>query len=484
MVLWIGAILTLIKSVFTEYGYDSSYHIALSWRHINGDRMFMEMWEPHQTSAFLMDLLLIMYRHLVPSMTGIALFLQIIGAVIYSTVVIFLYRAFCLCFDRKTSSLIALILMVARPKGVTMIEFSNAIMMFSFLIVTSLIYLVIRERMVFCLMATLFTCLLVVVYPSTVIVFIFVLIFLFGMNRKYAWVYLSICALAGLCYLGYFTFKIGLNDFLYGVLHIVSGDSTHGAGDTFRLFQTDFDIAYFSNVLFPMLLIVGFALRRKMDPDELIIWKICSAISISTFLAVMLLTNQSIYTVFGYMTVGAAVSFVPISKVCRKHGGVILSLICIIFILIRGFYVMNGYSALNGRSILKAENIIREGPAIGIVAPLSTVNEMRDSIKDFDVAVMDEDSVLAVSEWMIDSIVYLYTDASIANYSTIDTTTYSDQLDEYWSMYPDKTPTVIAFKSYLGEKVPEEWSYIGNLIDEGYELSYVGKQWIFYRMKK
>ena len=68
-------ILTVIKSVFTEYGYDASYHIALSWRHINGDRLFKEMWEPHQTSAFILDFLMLLYRLFVPSMEGVALFL-------------------------------------------------------------------------------------------------------------------------------------------------------------------------------------------------------------------------------------------------------------------------------------------------------------------------------------------------------------------------------------------------------------------------
>ncbi|MBP5276228.1 MAG: hypothetical protein J6Z07_05455, partial [Lachnospiraceae bacterium] len=78
IVLWLFSIGTIIKSIFTEYGYDSSYHLAMSWRHINGDRMFLEMWEPHQTSAFVLDMLMSIYRMIVPSMNGVALYLQIV----------------------------------------------------------------------------------------------------------------------------------------------------------------------------------------------------------------------------------------------------------------------------------------------------------------------------------------------------------------------------------------------------------------------
>ena len=62
--LWVCASLINIKSIFTDFGIDSSYAIATSYRHISGDRLFIEMWEPHQTSSFLMDFLMILYKFL------------------------------------------------------------------------------------------------------------------------------------------------------------------------------------------------------------------------------------------------------------------------------------------------------------------------------------------------------------------------------------------------------------------------------------
>lgn len=105
IVLWISSILTVIKSIFTEYGYDSSYHIAMSWRHINGDRLFGEMWEPHQTSAFALDLLMLIYRFFIPSMTGVALFLQITGAVIYLLIVLLFYKYISRFVDKRVTTI-------------------------------------------------------------------------------------------------------------------------------------------------------------------------------------------------------------------------------------------------------------------------------------------------------------------------------------------------------------------------------------------
>lgn len=80
--LWLGAVLVSIKSIFTDFGVDNGYAVATSYRHISGDRMFLEMWEPHQTSAFLVDILMLVYRVFVPSFTGVAIYLQITGVLL------------------------------------------------------------------------------------------------------------------------------------------------------------------------------------------------------------------------------------------------------------------------------------------------------------------------------------------------------------------------------------------------------------------
>ena len=42
-----------ISFVFTNVSYDAEYQLAMAYRMIKGDEMITQMWEPHQTSAFL-----------------------------------------------------------------------------------------------------------------------------------------------------------------------------------------------------------------------------------------------------------------------------------------------------------------------------------------------------------------------------------------------------------------------------------------------
>ena len=53
VLLWLGAILASAKSILTDTGFDNAYTVAMSFRHLRGDGMFEQMWEPHQTSIFL-----------------------------------------------------------------------------------------------------------------------------------------------------------------------------------------------------------------------------------------------------------------------------------------------------------------------------------------------------------------------------------------------------------------------------------------------
>ena len=44
--------LATVKTCFFNMNIDEEYAITLSYRILSKDRMFLEMWEPHQTSGF------------------------------------------------------------------------------------------------------------------------------------------------------------------------------------------------------------------------------------------------------------------------------------------------------------------------------------------------------------------------------------------------------------------------------------------------
>ena len=484
LILWVAAILTLIKSAFVEYGYDASYHIALSWRHINGDRLFGEMWEPHQTSSFVLDFLMKVYHVIIPSMTGVALYLQVVGAVAFFCVVYFFYRSLLKFVDKNIATIASVILLVARPKGMTLLEFSNLLVVFSVCLLLCILFVYENASCLSAVLTAGFTCLMLLAYPSTVLFFVPVFVFLIRRNQKCGWTYLFSCITFGAIYVCVHVFQNGFSVFIQNIFNIFGGDATHGVKSLSSFFRFEWDVPYLVNTIFPMMIIAGFFGRKRLNEKEKQVWLWGVLISSFSFVAVALLTNLGIFTIFGYLVLGAAVSVIPLSKMLSEKKEYILVGVCFAIVIVRGLWVINGYSSINGRFITNIENIIREGPAEGIVAPLSIVNETRESLSDWKKNVSEEDSVLAVGDWLVDSIVYLYSEAEVANYSTIDTTTYSDKLEEYWNIYPKKEPSVIAYKSYRGENMPTEDTYIGRLILEKYEPVAIGEQWIFYREKQ
>ena len=59
------------KFIFTELNIDTEYAIAMSWRMLEGDFMLENMWEPHQTSAFLLAFIIKIYTAVTGTKEGI-----------------------------------------------------------------------------------------------------------------------------------------------------------------------------------------------------------------------------------------------------------------------------------------------------------------------------------------------------------------------------------------------------------------------------
>ena len=103
-IIWLvclGVILVCIKRIFTDFDIDCEYAIALSYRMARGDKMIVQMWEPHQTSAFLNAIFIKIYLFLTGTVTGIALYLNIMGTLAKAGVAIVFYRTFRKICDHK-----------------------------------------------------------------------------------------------------------------------------------------------------------------------------------------------------------------------------------------------------------------------------------------------------------------------------------------------------------------------------------------------
>ena len=120
-VLWIGTVLVNIKSIFSDYDVDLSYAVATSYRHLSGDTLFRTMWEPHQTSAFLIDLLMIIFHKLTGGYDGVVIYLNICGVIFYALTTIYLVKTLKEYTDNVTANLIGCIFLAFRTRQIRQI---------------------------------------------------------------------------------------------------------------------------------------------------------------------------------------------------------------------------------------------------------------------------------------------------------------------------------------------------------------------------
>ncbi len=91
-ILIFGSALAALKLIFFDYTMDEEYQLMMGYRILRGDHLFREMWEPHQTSAFLCTGLMWLYRTLTGTYTGILLFLRLCTTLIQIALSLYLYR--------------------------------------------------------------------------------------------------------------------------------------------------------------------------------------------------------------------------------------------------------------------------------------------------------------------------------------------------------------------------------------------------------
>lgn len=261
-ILWILTILACVKSVFTDFGPDSAYQVAMSYRHLRGDAMLLQMWEPHQTSIFVNDLLMGLYHLVVPSYAGVVLYLQVCGTLAYGLLGWYVFRTVTRCgsasqasgagaadlgsgidadkmigtglADRFTGQALWMFLLVFRAKQTPFPEFANLEIGFSILTFCFLLRFFRRQdKLHYLILAGVSVALQVLSYPSCVLSAVAVVILLFAFS-KHKWknclVFVGTEAVLGLSYLAYFLAKLGFSTFALVIRNVFLSD-THS---TFR----------------------------------------------------------------------------------------------------------------------------------------------------------------------------------------------------------------------------------------------------------
>ena len=241
IILALASALVSFKSIFIDFGFDDAYSVAMSYRHLSGDRMFLEMWEPHQSSIFIIDFLMLIYRIFVPSLEGVSLYLNVCGTLLFVGLAFFFYREVKTICDKYVAFASALFLIIYRIKATVLPEFANLSVFFSILTLLLLVkFLKNNEKILWLILASLSLCLWVLAYPACVVGYagVLLILVLFSKNRlKNSLIMTGVCAVTGAVYICFFAFRIGIKKYYHIIKYIVNGDThiTEYTSDTGKL---------------------------------------------------------------------------------------------------------------------------------------------------------------------------------------------------------------------------------------------------------
>ncbi len=238
-ILFLGSALAAVKLIFFDYTMDEEYQLMMGYRILRGDHLFREMWEPHQTSAFLCAGLMWIYRTLTGTYTGILLFLRLCTTLIQMILGCYVYRILSKLLHKNYALLCALIYFNSVPKIIQIPEFSN--MQLWFFTLTVLLFMQYylqaeperKKKGFLVFIAGICMALEVLSYPSCIILFPFFLICIYRYSkpRQTKWrdigLFCGACAVCAGIWLFLVLRHVKADELLRNMKYLLDFDLTH-----------------------------------------------------------------------------------------------------------------------------------------------------------------------------------------------------------------------------------------------------------------
>lgn len=171
--------------IFTGFDIDEAYALAIPYRVLQGDRLFADMWEVHQTSFLLPFLFMKLFYLLTGEMTGIVLYMRIMTTLLHLCMSILVYGFVKKFFGMKGgyALFIGLAYYNFLPKWMINMDFSMEQLWFFTLFVICLFCASKSRRRAWLILSGLMLALDVLAYPGMVILYP-VTVFLLLFKRK------------------------------------------------------------------------------------------------------------------------------------------------------------------------------------------------------------------------------------------------------------------------------------------------------------
>lgn len=214
-----GFVAAFIKMI-TGFDMDEAYALAMPYRLLQGDHLFKDMWEVHQTSSFLPALFLWIFVKATGSTTGIVAFMRIVTTMIHFALAIFVYAVVRQALTGETllhevkaqsasdaasyANWIAFVVAFAYgmflPKWLLNMDFSMQQVWFFTLFVIFLLKG--KERPVLLVVAGICLAFDVLAYPGMLILYVGASVALLAKKKYKSWLYLTAgCAILAVIFL-------------------------------------------------------------------------------------------------------------------------------------------------------------------------------------------------------------------------------------------------------------------------------------------
>ncbi len=236
--------LATVKLCIISIGIDEEYAVTMAYRITAGDRMFLEIWEPHQTSGFLAAFLIRIFMTVTGTVEYLILFLRVAGACIQAVISLFLYRTLRKSFSEEAAFVASVFFYNTLPKWIQTPEFANMLVWFATLAFGCFLryYLLSQRRWLWLVAAGICLSAMVLSYPSCVLAMPVILLGMWKLREgngksgflKEAAILFGTCLLLGFCYVGYFLGQMSAKEFVYGFTQMMT-DCSHSAGIFQRL---------------------------------------------------------------------------------------------------------------------------------------------------------------------------------------------------------------------------------------------------------
>lgn len=515
--------LTLIASLkvaMCGWIIDEGYAFAIGNRLRQGDLLFRDMWELHQTSGFAVEFFLWLHEVFTRTSEGEILFVRMCGMFLHLTVSVILYFTLKKHVSSGNAFLLAVIFANLSPKQTSTPEFSNLFNL------TSVMTLVCIDRLrginnndkskkeviILSALIGVFLSLCVLSYPQSILFALFVFIYLFIMrkqNRAVLPIAISVCLVSGLAYLAHILSYMSFSELLTTVEKMIYVDSTHAEGASklvlygkdligVALFTAGFGLLSYAagklfrdkKIIVPVSLILVFAwkfihyaFRTDYYPVELTFGGILFVIiiasvyilknikltgdmkgmlylygggSLACFITVLIACDQSIFSSAKYLTYGLVVVLAVVFESDGSYKKKMIPAAVALVILVNIVQLNNPRNKLF--NILDSGARVPYGPEKGLVLERIYANKARIDADELPDILDSADRVMITG----DAVTYLYTNARIGHGSTIMTEDYGERFASYWEMYPEKMPDIIAIECYDGElnsDVEYSWLY-------------------------